>query len=127
MSDDGRTLYISESTFDEERLAALSDEALFMEVSRGTAGALTDLRSGREVIIFGYPADARSPSFQVFEVPRKGHHALSLAIQRIVYARTIRNVIVDSDRLKAVVDYSVSCYQGVVRVEHSPHVRGASE
>jgi len=65
----------------------------------GLGGAWTELWNGREVIRFGYPQSARSPWFRVLDPSPGDHHCASLALERIVYARRITEVVVAEDVL----------------------------
>lgn len=62
-------------------------DVLFMELRAGIAGAWTELRGGREVVLFGYPANSTHRWFQFQADVNAGHSAASLAIERIVHAR----------------------------------------
>ncbi|MBI1292576.1 hypothetical protein GC173_15265 [bacterium] len=71
---------------------APGDTSLWIEPTPGLGGAWTEVRDGTEVIRFGYPARSPYRWFHILGAPEKRHHVLSLAIERIVFARRVERV-----------------------------------
>jgi hypothetical protein len=86
---------------------------LTIELSPGLGGAWTEIRRGREVIRFGYPRDSRLRWFQVLAAPGIRHHVLSLAIERIVFARQITAVEYGSEELLPMLRGALRNHSGV--------------
>jgi hypothetical protein len=63
-----------------------------MELTPDLGGAWTELRDGVEVIRFGYSRHSPHRWFQIFDDPGKRHHVLTIALERIVFARAIQVV-----------------------------------
>lgn len=98
----------------EARLRSLvPGRRLFFEFREGIAGAWTELRGGDECILFGYPAEAETRWFQVFEPPRRGHNVATQALERIVFARGISVVVVTGERAAASVRRGVAAHPSV--------------
>jgi len=115
-----RLLALAARDFAEAELNALPPDALAMCLRPGLGGAWTEVRGGREVVIFGYPANAESRWFR-HSAPRDARHtAVSLAIERIVYARGIAIVAVLDTECSAAAHRGAAVHGGAVRVEQRP-------
>ena len=67
--------------------------AVVVEFREGLAGAWTVMRSGIEVVQFGYPAASRNRWFQIF-TPGRTHNAATLALERMLFARRITTLVI---------------------------------
>lgn len=81
-----------------------SDHPLDFVLVPGLGGAWTDLREGRETIRFGFPRGSRNRWFQVLNGNVQGNHnCASLAIERILHARSIKRLVVADPELRDLV------------------------
>lgn len=78
---------------DEDEFARLEldqqEYHLIVVPSKGTGGAVTEVIAQHEVLRFGFPEKSRNTWFQVFKDPGGKHNALTLALERIIFARKI--------------------------------------
>jgi hypothetical protein len=76
--------------------------ALLLTVSPGLGGAWTELHGGQELIRFGFPPESTNPWFQVLHDPGKKHNALTLALERIIFARRINMIAVTDPSMERI-------------------------
>lgn len=93
---------------------------LWLQLEEGLGGAWTELHGGAEVIRFGYPARSPHRWFQVLTDPGKRHHALSLALERIVFARGIATIEFDDPTLRPMLARATRVHPAVELREVSP-------
>jgi len=86
---------------------------LWLEPTPDLGGAWTEMRGGAEVIRFGFPAASRSRWFQILSDPGRRHHVLTLALERIVYARGVSVVEYDSEELVPMLRRALRLHAGV--------------
>lgn len=92
---------------------------VFLELRPGLAGAWTEKRHGAEVVLFGYPEASANRWFQVKAIHRDGHNALSLAIERMIYARRVNSLAIVDGTLEEVARKGAKAHGGHV-VIHRP-------
>ncbi len=92
---------------------------VFLELRPGLAGAWTEKRHGAEVVLFGYPEASGNRWFQVKAIHRDGHNALSLAIERMIYARRVNSLAIVDGTLEEVARKGAKVHGGHVAI-HRP-------
>lgn len=91
----------------------LPPEALLFVPDPTVGGAFSELRDGREVIRFGYRPEGRFRWLRIFDVPPTGHNVATQAIERIVFARRISDVVVLDIELLPIAVRGVAAHPGV--------------
>ncbi len=115
LPEDKSLLFVSTSPLLEDLMDTLAIKCpLIIEISPGLGGAWTEPSGSMEVIKFGMPDHPESEYFKYFNERVKKHNALSLAIERIVYARKISEVVYDDPGLKETIKFATRLYQAGV-------------
>ena len=117
-----RTLVLAMQSTLDSAAAEIPADALLFVPDPTVGGAWTELRGGREVIRFGYRPDGQFRWLRLFDVPAKGHNVATQAIERIVFARGISEVVVLDKELVAVAKRGTEVHPAVklqVRTERA--------
>ncbi len=98
-----RWLFVAEHFSALPEAKALKDDyRVMVELREGLAGAWTEHREGEELIAFGYPAGSGNKWFQPFRVLKGRHNVLSLALERMIFARRITTLVICDCSIAAV-------------------------
>lgn len=74
-------------------LRAIDPRLLVFRLEADLGGVWTDYGDGEEVIRFGFPGDSPQPYFQVFHPRRPRTTALDFALERMVFARRVTDIL----------------------------------
>lgn len=99
-----------------EEIAAMAQGSIVVVVSAGLGGAWTERADHVELVLFGHPRDSRNSWFVYHDYSGEKHNALSLAIERMIYARQVGRVVVLDPRLDGTARRGLLTYGDAIEI-----------